>query len=412
MMTMNNIISISNYNKNYIGIVARDSNDNKIVRTIFDFKPYFYIPERNGPFKSIFGKNLKKIYATIPTEIPSMRDRYFETFESDVNFENRYLIDNVKTPMKRANIRKFFFDIETNMSVDWQNTPEPIISIAYYDSYDKNLICLFQRSDMKRENKDSVEYFSNEKDMLNFFISKVKSFNPDMFIGWNVKFDLGYLYNRCTMLGLDVDSISPFNTVTINKEWRNIDFAGIITFDLMTAYKKVKSSGIDSYSLQNTANRELGKSKGDVDFATDYTDNKERFIEYNKIDVQLLLDLEEKLKLIDYFDELRRIVGCTWGNLAYNSNIVDTFFLRKAKEKNIVLPKKRMVNGKGFIGAFVKKPKAGLFKNVIVCDLRRLYPSIILQYHISPELIDDLGIIEGFNGFRFKIGRASCRERV
>jgi len=397
------IITISNFAQNYIGIIERDEHNKKTIKIVKDFKPYFYVPSINGEYKSIYGKRLKKIYCSIPAEVKRIRDRYYETFESDVNFENRYLIDKVPTPIAKVKIRKLFFDIETYLSVDWQNTPEPILSIAYYDSYEKELCCFVWHSDKHYHKTNNVIYFNNERDMLRCFIEKIKQLQPDMFIGWNLIFDLGYFYNRAKKLGLDVESISPFNTIFVDAEYGDVNFAGIITFDLMTAYKKVKGTEIESYSLQNIANLELGKSKLKVDFKNDYKNNLSKFIKYNLYDVQLLLDLENHLKLIDYFDELRRLVGCTWSTLAYNSNIIDVFFLRKAKEKGIVLPRKRMLKTRqSYTGAFVKQPKAGLFKNVLLLDLKRLYPSIILQFHISNELISPDGEIEGFNGFRFK----------
>ena len=125
-----------------------------------------------------------------------------------------------------------------------------------------------------------------------------------------------------------------------------------------------------------------------------FRDDIEKFIEYNLVDVELVVDMDKKLQFID----LARAI-CHTGHVFYEDYLFSSKWLEGAmltflRRSGRVAPNKaRRVprnedgsDGEGkFTGAYVKEPKPGLYKWVYDLDLTSLYPSIIMSINISPE---------------------------
>jgi DNA polymerase elongation subunit (family B) len=79
---------------------------------------------------------------------------------------------------------------------------------------------------------------------------------------------------------------------------------------------------------------------------------------------------DAKCNYNDVFSQVR-----TWDCLLYNH----------LYDKNIHIPQKRDQQGRGIEGAFVQEPKPGKYDWVVSFDATSLYPSIIMQYNMSPE---------------------------
>ena len=135
-----------------------------------------------------------------------------------------------------------------------------------------------------------------------------------------------------------------------NRELTAYDFVGVSTLDYIELYRWYAPGGRsqESYSLNNICNVELGESKLSYDeydnlhqlYRLDY----QKFIEYNIRDVELVLKLDQKLKLIelgltlaydtktnyeDIFAQTRM-----WDSLIYNY-LLDKILLYHQKKKNI-----------------------------------------------------------------------------
>jgi len=273
-------------------------------------------------------------------------------------------------------IRVNFLDIEVLHDGTRFPTPEkaeqPIISITVYDSFEDRYITLFNHSKYTKSSKlvknHVILYHSSELDMLNTFVRIFKILDPDLVVGWNVDFDITYLRNRMRRFG--------FNDV----------FADVQIFDLMTAYSRIFRPS--SKSLNYVAEKE-GFNKKPVlptDIPQLYQSDPEQIIFYNKHDVELLKLIEEKHRIVEFYIALKEYVGAPDINdCFYFSVLLDIVLLRLAKERNIVLPNKREATGEWYQGAIVFDPVAGLHKNVLVFDMSRYYPSIILTFEISPD---------------------------
>jgi len=87
------------------------------------------------------------------------------------------------------------------------------------------------------------------------------------------------------------------------------------------------------------------------------------------------------------FASLNKVSGCRYNRAEYNADIIDTYILRKAREKGVRLPTGGSPEEYKFLGAFVEDTVAGINENVVYCDLASLYPSIIMSLNLSPEVI-------------------------
>ena len=163
------------------------------------------------------------------------------------------------------------------------------------------------------------------------------------------------------------------------------------SIDYLQAYKKFTYVTQEKYSLDHIAFVELGERKKENpgrSFKDFYTNHWNVFVDYNRHDAILVDKLEDKLKLIELMvtiaymakinvEDVFSPVG-TWDNIIYNY----------MKEKNIIIPvKKDDVAGGSYEGAYVKDPLVGFHEWIMSFDLNSLYPSLIMQYNISPETI-------------------------
>ena len=96
-------------------IVSRNEKKERIIQDI-KLKPYFYVADVNGEYVSIYGDRAKKVETKNSMDIIKQRDNYSKTFESDVLFTNRVLIDKVPD-FGNPDLRIMYFDIENNVEV-------------------------------------------------------------------------------------------------------------------------------------------------------------------------------------------------------------------------------------------------------------------------------------------------------
>jgi len=389
---------------NQIFIFGRDDNNN-VYCNQEKFLPYFYVEDKNGEYISIDGKKLKIIKCINPYDIYKLREQYSKHYEADVVFVNRFIIDNFKE-IKQENVRKCFIDLETRKPETGYDDPfkasGEILCIGCYDNFNK-----------EHKQFTLIDY-ENEKEMVKAFINYIRETDPDMMIAWNGDgFDFPYLLNRINKIGINVNCLARQNEVYRGScKYENkydVSIGGRILFDLLYAYKKWSSGeGRESFSLDYISRYEkLGekeKYKGTLDEL--YKQDIEKFKLYNKVDVELMVLLDEKLKLVEFFDSLRRLCFCKFEDVFMNSKLADCLCLKYAKEHNIVLPSsKKHENKEKFEGGFVQNSIPGLHQNVACMDFKSLYPSIMLGFNTSYETLlnEPKGdYINGINKYFFK----------
>jgi DNA polymerase elongation subunit (family B) len=226
---------------------------------------------------------------------------------------------------------------------------------------------------------------------------------PDIVTGWNTQiFDLPYLMVRIRrVLGEErVKDLSPWRivndrTIKMNgREHLTADIFGLSNLDYFDLYKKFTYQTQESYKLDYIAQVELGKQKLEMQYETFkefYTEDWQRFVEYNVIDVELVDQLEDKMKLIELIITMAYDAKCNFTDIFSAVRTWDCILYNHLSDKNIVVHQKkdRTSESRTIEGAYVMEPTPGKYDWVVSFDAASLYPSIIMQYNMSPETMVD-----------------------
>jgi len=380
--------------------IAYRNNDNSIhiwddIKGYYNFKykPYAYRKSTYGTFVALDGERVNKV-----TDIDQHEQGLYE---NDVNPETRTLID-LYTDSDESSVghRTLFIDIEVDVEDGFptaETAENEITSIAIYDaSGDKKFVWILDPSgqvpNMRSGNLSTVSC-RNEYELLQKFMSKYHEIAPTIITGWNIDFfDIPYLFNRMSKVMGDTFArkLSPISDVIWLKHRNRYRISGVSCLDYMALYKNFTYSQESSYSLEAISQKELGKGKIKYDGTLDtlLKTDIQKYVDYNINDVDLVVELDKKMKLID----LARGI-CHKGHVPYEDFLFATRYLDGAaltylKRNNIVAPSRaQRESGESvdLMGAYVKSPSPGRYKWVYDLDLTSLYPSIIMTLNISPE---------------------------
>ena len=357
------------------------------------YEPYAYRKSSYGEHVALDGERVTKVFEFDHNE-PGL-------YEVDINPEMRTLIDRY-TDSDEASIghRVLYIDIEVDIS-DGFAAPETaenaITSIAVYDhAGDQKFVWILDPAgDVPNTKVDNMYTVScaSEYELLRKFMGKYFEINPTIITGWNIDFfDIPYLYNRmCQILGEQyARKLSPIQDVIWLKHRNRYRISGVASLDYMALYKNFTYSQESSYSLEAISQKELGKGKIKYDGNLDtlLKADIQKYVEYNMNDVDLVVEIDKKMKLID----LARSI-CHKGHVPYEDFLFATRYLDGAaltylKRQGIVAPSKKPRDSDepvDLLGAYVKSPTPGRYKCVYDLDLTSLYPSIIMTLNISPE---------------------------
>ena len=269
----------------------------------------------------------------------------------------------------------------------------------------KNLITKKITTWGTREFQGEHEYrlFNTESELLEDFLQWWVSETPDVITGWNCNlYDIPYICRRVErVLGEKwKKSLSPWNRVLDReivirgRKQLAYDIAGVTVLDYLDLYQKFTYSAQASYRLDHIAEVELGENKLDhseyENFKAFYTNDWQKFVEYNIHDVELVDQLEGKMKLIELALSLAYDAKVNLSDVYSQVRMWDTLIYNDLKKRNVVVPPKRGERkNEQYAGAYVKEPKPGMYDWVVSFDLNSLYPHLIMQYNISPETLVD-----------------------
>ena len=373
-----------------------------------NYEPTLFIPTKNNTeFKTLDGKNVtdKKFGSIVKAK------QFIETYKSMPEFKvygmtrynYQYIANEYPKDIQwdKDKIKIFTLDLECECEhgfPDPDTAKEPIICITVKNHSNKQILTWGIGDFLTKKSNVTYVKCENEKHLLLEFLKFWCKNHPDIVTGWNVKFfDIPYLMNRMrTIFDNDtINKMSPWNYVnaervqfgTKNQQYWNM--LGISVLDYFDLYKKFTYIRQESYKLNYIAKVELGESKLDNPYDTFkefYTNDYQKFVEYNIQDVELVDRLEDKMGLIDLcltmaydfkvnYTDVYSQVRC-WDTLIYN---------HLHKKKIAIPPREDHDKATQFEGAYVKDPQLGLHKWVVSFDLNSLYPHLIMQYNNSPE---------------------------
>lgn len=382
-----------------------------------NFYPFFYVPDVQGEFVSCFNdERLKKVMCRLPSDVPKERLLYEKHFEGDILYINRYSVDRLgvleKEPIKVCSI-----DIETESGSkavqkfpDVNNPLNRITVIGVHNNFTKTykIFCLGSKCDF---DLCEVEYFDDEVTMLKKFCKYVRTEDFDLFSGYYIdRFDLPYIINRMQKLNMDRTLLSRDSVQSYIDDYGHIHIWGRDTFDIYFGIRSLVSGERPSWKLNDVSQDELGYGKLDYDgeLGELFEKDKKKFLEYNYTDVKLVVDLDKKFSMIEFFDEIRRISKCSWSNVFTTNMVNDCHLLQFCKGRYILpsVPKHR--EKEDYEGAHTEVYGTGLFKDVLMFDYKGLYPTIMMLHNISFETISssfiDIPVGNGVYFMKKKLG--------
>lgn len=397
--------------------------------------PHFYIraadaegarklraPEPKPSDKRTFaGEPVCRLETETPTDVPAIRDRLhaagIDTFEADVRFAIRYLIDHgikggceiegeaitgtgislvfdnpqLRPADVKVEPRVFSFDIETDIKA------QRLLAISMYaPGIDEVLIV----DPGDRPMPDKAIRCADEFIALEAFCERIRTFDPDVITGWNIiDFDLTVLQRIAArarhpfQLGRDAGAIRIRKAEGYFGSGQ-ASIPGRLVLDgidlLRGAFVRM-----DDYSLDAVSREVLGEGKavqGDVkdrvaEIMHNYLHDLPAFALYARTDSRLAFEIVEKLNVVRLAFARSQLTGMTPDRVAASIASFDFLYLSELEKLGIVAPTVRSDDSRVHAaqqGGHVLEPITGLHSNVWVFDFKSLYPSIIRTFNIDP----------------------------
>jgi DNA polymerase-2 len=363
-----------------------------------------------------------RVTVEVPGDVPPLRDRLhkagIDTFEADVRFASRYLIERgikggceiegecspgpgtialaFDNPLLRAASvglapRVLSFDIETDPEA------QRLLAISLYaPDIDEVLIV----DPGERALPERATRCVDEAAALDAFAARVAALDPDVITGWNtIDFDLTVLVRIAARLRRPLILGREPGSLTVRKAEGyfgsgQAQMPGRLVLDgidlLRGAFVRM-----DDYSLDAVAREVLGDGKavaGDpreriAEIQHNYLHDLAAFALYARTDARLAYRIVEKLDLIRLAFARSELTGMTPDRVAASIASFDFLYLSELERRRIVAPSVRGNDARVFAaqqGGHVLAPVAGLHENVWVFDFKSLYPSIIRTFNIDP----------------------------
>ena len=392
-------------------ILVRGWDGYKEVRFRDEFRPTLYVKsKKESKFSTLYGEPVRPIQPGTIRDCKQFCQQYDEVDGFEISGNQMYLYqwisDNFpgEVDYDPSKIRVFTIDIETaaeNGFPDIESADQEILLISVKDSF-TGLYHVWGSKPFENSHTDvSYTLCADEQELLRKYLAWWIENYPDVITGWNVQlFDVPYICNRLDrILGTkETKLFSPWKLLSSREIYiqgrKNIcyDVSGITVLDYLDLYRKFTYTNQESYRLDHIALVELGSKKLDHSefdtFKEFYTQDWQKFVEYNIHDVRLVDQLEDKMKLMDLAFTLAYDAKVNLEDVFSQVRMWDSIIYNYLRKRDIVIPPKhRNEKSDKYAGAYVKEPKTGRYDWVVNFDLNSLYPHLIMQYNISPETL-------------------------
>jgi DNA polymerase elongation subunit (family B) len=378
-----------------------------------DYQPTLFVPsKKKTKYRTLDGCPVEPIQPGKISECKEFLEKYskvdgFVVYGND-NYKAQYISD--KYPEEEikfdiSKIRLFTIDIEVSAESGFPNVfdcAEEILTITLQNYATKQIICFANSREYNNTRKDlAYVKCSDEIDLIHRFLAFWEQNTPDAITGWNCElYDIPYIAGRIErILGeKEARRLSPWKNirrkelVIQGREQISYEIAGVSVIDYLDLYKKFTYTNQESYRLDHIAFVELGQKKLDHSefdtFRDFYTKDWQKFVDYNIKDVELVDQLEDKMKLIELLLTMAYDAKVNYNDVFFQVRTWDAIIYNYLKKRNIVIPPKdKSSKDEKYAGAYVKEPIPGIYDWVVSFDLNSLYPHLIMQYNISPETL-------------------------
>lgn len=393
-------------------ILLRGYENGRAFMRKIDYEPTLYVPsQKQSSWKSIDEQSVESVKFESIKEAKKFIKQYEDVPNYEIfgftrfvySFLNEEYSGEIQYDKDLISIATI--DIEVASQNGFPSVETAVEEVTAITLKKNNIFYAFGCKDYTSTRSD-VKYIRcrNEKELLESFLIEWSKPYPDIVTGWSIRFfDIPYLFQRMSIvLGeKEAKKLSPWkqvykNTIAFtNRDNIAATIVGICTLDYLELYRKFTYTQQESYKLNNIAHVELDEKKIDYSeyetlhnlYLKDFT----KFIDYNIKDVDLVDKLDDKMKLIDLVFALAYDAKVNFDDTFMQVRMWDTLIHNHLLQKKIVISTKTIENKKdsAYEGAYVKNPQIGLHKWVVSFDLNSLYPSLIMQYNISPDTVTD-----------------------
>jgi len=381
-----------------------DENGDQVKYKV-DYNPAYFVPtHKDTKYKTLDGTHVEKIRTGSIRESMDFFKQYsgvggMEIY-GDINYQYQFIGEEFcgEVNYDIDKIKVATIDIETTSEHGFPDMENPIEEINAITIKMDGETYSFGLGDF---NVLGVCCYpcSTETELIDKFLDLWEQLKPDIITGWHVRFfDIPYLHNRIKhiMDKKTVKRLSPWGVIKEvqihrqNRIQKIFNIYGIAVMDYLDLYSMFTYVNQESYSLNHISYVELGEKKlsyDEYDSITEFYKNDfQKFMEYNIKDVELVVRLEEKLKLMELAVALAYSAKVNFEDVFSQVRMWDCIIYHYLLEHNIVIPPRKVEHkSTKYEGAYVLEPVTGMHNWVMSFDLNSLYPHLIMQYNISTE---------------------------
>lgn len=366
------------------------------------YVPSIYIPTSNksAKYKSFTTNEplVEKTYSNIfdlSAAIKSYRELHTPIY-GNTNRNQHYISKNFPIPLEsNHNMRTWFLDIETRSINGYalpSNPTEEISMIQVWDSFTETFYILATLAcyNVPTSEFGTVKYitYKTEREMMISFVSMVSKLDPTIICGFNSNFyDIPYITNRLDKLKIPKAALSPIGVVTsketLNPEkipYEKFEWVGRYLLDYRDLFIKYSYDKLPKYSLESVSNHVLGSGKVKHDEYKSledlYLNDFDTFVQYGITDVELLIQIDRKLKFIDTAKLIAYTCGVNVTDVFGTLKQWSSFMYNEAKQYDKILPVSQQytVDDAIYVGGWTKS-EPNKHEWVSSYDFSSLYPS-------------------------------------
>jgi DNA polymerase-2 len=410
------------------------------------FRPYFFIRAEDAgllhgdpraeihasEIRDFSGRPLVRVVAPVPAAVPTLREQVARagrpTFEADIRFPYRYLIDaGVRAGISiegvgeergglvhfanpalapadlRPELRVLAIDLETEPSASeiWS------IALAGHGVDEVHLA--------GHGTVAGAICHEDERALLAAVERRIREVDPDVITGWNVvDFDLRVWSGRCGALRVPLALGRVAGEILFQQEFGFTREAravvpGRVVLDGLALVRDALR--LDDYRLGAVARELLGRSKKIAEVADPaaeiarmYREDPAALVAYNREDARLVLDILAHEGLLSLAVERSLLSGMQLDRVGASIASFDLLYLPELRRRGFAAPsvaaERKAEQSVGpregaeasegappqgrVQGGAVLDSVPGMFASVAVYDFKSLYPSLIRTFQLDP----------------------------
>lgn len=293
--------------------------------------------------------------------------------------------------MELEQLRRMQFDIETIV--------EPEFEFSNADRAGDQIVIItmaFSNGETKLLSQENM----SEKELLQAFVDAVREYDPDVLEGHNIfRFDLPFIETRAKrhkvplLLGRDNSKIKKRNSRfsaaerTINYPRYDIYGRHVVDTLHLTIFYDISHRTLDSYGLKYVA-KHFGVAAPERTYIDSqnigwaWHEDRSTLLRYAVDDVIETRSLSG-IMLPSYFYQAQ-LIPMKFQDCVVRGNATCIEAMLIAEYFNAKQSVPRGETSRSFIGGLTQAFMEGVFDNVWHCDVRSLYPSIILANNLTP----------------------------